>query len=94
MSDVSSFESEIAYLRETPVAEILGNHVFVLVQLAAVYLAATPPNLSDAQLVLDTLGAILNAGSGRLGEHEALYKAALAEAQQAYVRAANPTNDH
>ena len=79
---------EIAYLRSTPVETVLGNHFFVLVQLAAVHLATTPPNLPAAQLVIDTLAAMLNAGGTRLGEHVELYKNALAEVQQLYVRAA------
>lgn len=79
---------EIAYLRQTPVEAILGNHVFVLLQLGAFRLGETPPNLAAAQLVIDTIGAILNAAGDRLGEHTDLYKNALAELQQAYVRAA------
>ena len=88
MTDTADFENEIAYLRETPVEQILGNHIFVLLQLVAVHLAATPPKLSDAQLVIDTLSAIIETGGDRLGEHVGLYRTALAEVQQAYVRAA------
>jgi hypothetical protein len=81
------FSDEIEYLRNTPVEQILGNHVFVLLQLVAVYLAATPPNLSSASLVIDTLVAMIDAGGDRLGEHAPLYRTALAEVQQAYARA-------
>jgi len=88
VTDTADFENEIAYLRETPVAQILGNHIFVLLQLVAVHLAATPPKLADAQLVIDTLSAIIETGGDRLGEHVGLYRTALAEVQQAYVRAA------
>jgi hypothetical protein len=79
---------EIAYLRETPVETVLGNHFFVLLQLAALQLSATPANLPGAQLVIDTIAAMLQAGGGRLGEHVELYKNALSEVQQLYVRAA------
>jgi hypothetical protein len=79
---------EIAYLRSTPVETVLGNHFFVLLQLAAVHLGQTPPDLAAAQLVIDTIGAMLNAGGERLGEHVDLYRNALAEVQQLYVRAA------
>jgi hypothetical protein len=75
---------EIAYLRSTPVETVLGNHFFVLLQLAAVHLAATPPDLAAGQLVIDTVAAMLQAGGERLGEH----RNALAEVQQVYVRAA------
>jgi hypothetical protein len=84
----SSQSEEINYFRETPVETVLGNHVFVLLQLAAVRLAETPPDLKGAQLVIDTLAAMINAGGSRLGEHVDLYRSALAEIQQVYVRAA------
>jgi len=79
---------EIAYLRSTPVETVLGNHFFVLLQLAAVHLASTPANLPAAQLVIDSIAAMLEAGGDRLGEHVGLYRNALAEVQQVYVRAA------
>lgn len=80
---------EIAYLRSTPVETVLGNHFFVLLQLAALQLSSTPPNLPGAQLVIDTVAAMLRAGGERLGEHVELYRNALAEVQQLYVRAAS-----
>ena len=88
VTDTADLKNQIAYLRETPVEQILGNHIFVLLQLVAVHLAATPPKLADAQLVIDTLSAIIETGGDRLGEHVGLYRKALAEVQQAYVRAA------
>ena len=84
---------EIKYFRETPVETVLGNHVFVLLQVAAVHLAETPPDLVGAQLVIDTVGAMLGAGGTRLGEHVELYRSALAEVQQVFVRAAQPTKN-
>jgi hypothetical protein len=87
-NDVPLNESEeISYLRSTPVETVLGNHFFVLLQLAAVHLATTPPNLPAAQLVIDTIAAMLQVGGERLGEHVDLYRSALAEVQQVYVRA-------
>jgi hypothetical protein len=82
---------EIKYFRETPVETVLGNHIFVLLQVAAVHLAETPPDLAGAQLVIDTISAMINAGGNRLGEHVDLYRSALAEVQQVFVRAASPT---
>jgi hypothetical protein len=79
---------EIAYLHSTPVETILGNHLFVLLQVAALRLGDTPPDLAGAQLVIDIVSAMLNAARDRLGEHVDLYRSALAEMQQAYVRAA------
>ncbi len=80
--------AEAAYLRDTPVETILANHLFVLLQVAALRLAEEPPRLEAAQLVIDTVSAMLGAGGERLGEHAELYRQALAELQQAYVRAA------
>ncbi len=84
---------EIAYLKATPASTVLGNHFFVLLQLAALQLSATPPNLGDAQLVIDTIAAMLQAGGERLGEHVELYRNALAEVQQLYVRASVRPSD-
>jgi hypothetical protein len=90
-NDLPTDESnEIAYLRSTPVETVLGNHFFVLLQLAALQLSTTPPNLPGAQLVIDSIAAMLQAGGERLGDHVELYRNALAEVQQLYVRAATP----
>ncbi len=89
----ASESEEIAYFRDTPVETVLGNHIFVLLQVAAVHLAQSPPRLESAQLVIDTLGAMLSAGGERLGEHVALYRNALAEVQQVFVRAAALANE-
>jgi hypothetical protein len=78
---------EIAFLQAAPVEAILGNHMFVLLQVAALRLAETPPNLAAAGLVIDTVAAMVHAGGERLGEHVDLYRNALAEVQRAYVRA-------
>jgi hypothetical protein len=79
---------EIELLRTTPIELILGNHIFHLIQLAAVHLAATPSQLAQAQLAIDVVAAMIKAGDERLGEHVELYRNALAEVQQVYVRAA------
>ena len=65
---------------------VIGS-VHTDLQVAAVHLAETPPKLASAQLVIDTLSAMINAGGERLGEHVDLYRNALAEVQQVFVRA-------
>ncbi len=92
-NDTTNESEEIAYFRDTPVETVLGNHIFVLLQVAAVHLAQTPPRLESAQLVIDTLSAMLSAGGDRLGEHVSLYRNALAEVQQVYVRASTTTQE-
>ena len=86
VTESTELPEEIAYLQSTPVEQVLGNHIFVLLQLCAVHLAATPPNLPSAQLVIDLLVAMLDTGGERLGEHLPLYRSALAETQQAFAR--------
>jgi hypothetical protein len=83
----SDVHDELEYLRRTPAQDLLANHYFVLAQWAAVHLAASPADLAGAQLVIDVMSALLDAGDGRLGEHASLYRTALAEIQQVYVRA-------
>ncbi len=80
-------DSEIAFLRETPATDLLANHFFVLAQWAAVHLASSPADLVGAQLVIDVMAALLQAGGERLGANVTLYRNALAEIQQVYVRA-------
>lgn len=92
MSDDNDAVDEIAWIRSTPVDVILGNHLFHMIQLAAVHLADTPPNLPAAQLAIDVVHAMVEAGGDRLGEHVGLYRSALAEVQQVYVRAASATD--
>lgn len=85
--------AELEYLRSTPVTEILGNHFFVLLQVAALRLGETPPRLDEAQTLIDVLMAMLTAGGDSLGEHAPLYRSALSEVQQAFVRASSPASD-
>ena len=87
--DDDAVNDEMQFLQTTPVETILGNHIFHLIQLAAVYLAAPTPRLDAAQLAIDLVAAMLATGGERLGEHRDLYRQALAEVQQVYVRAAS-----
>jgi hypothetical protein len=82
-------QSELAYVRDTPADAILANHFFVLAHWSAVHLAQTPPDLTGAQLVIDTMSAMIEAGGDRLGANAVLYRSAVAEIQQVYVRAAH-----
>jgi hypothetical protein len=91
-NDADHEADEIELLRSTPIETIVGNHVFHLLQLAAVHLAATPPNLPAAQLTIDVVSAMVKAGGERLGEHAELYRNAIAEVQQVYVRAATKSD--
>jgi hypothetical protein len=84
----SAEEDEIELLLSTPIELVLGNYLFQLIQLAAVHLSATPAQLPQAQLTIDVVAAMLKTGDQRLGENVGIYRGALAEVQQLYVRAA------
>ena len=87
--DTTEFDAqaELEYLRETTAEDLLANHFFVLAQWAAVHLAAIPTDLVGAQLVIDVMSAVLDVGENRLGSNLPLYRSALAEIQQVFVRA-------
>lgn len=87
--DTSDFDAqtELNYLRDTTAADLLANHYFVLAQWAAVHLASSPPDLVGARLVIDVMAAMLDSGNERLGTNLPLYRSALAEIQQVFVRA-------
>jgi len=80
-------QAELEYLRQTPAEDLLANHFFVLAQWAAVHLASSPADLVGAQLVIDVMAALLDAGDERLGSNVPLYRTALSEIQQVFVRA-------
>jgi hypothetical protein len=80
-------QAELEYLRQTPAEDLLANHFFVLAQWAAVHLASSPADLVGAQLVIDVMAALLDAGDERLGTDVPLYRTALSEIQRVFVRA-------
>ena len=86
-SEDSDAAAGLEYLREVPAVDLLANHFFVLAQWAAVHLALSPADLAGAQLVIDVMAAMLDAGDERLGPNAPLYRTALAEIQQVFVRA-------
>jgi hypothetical protein len=73
-------------LARTPAGLVVANHAFGLFELAALHLSLDPPNLDDAQLAIDALGALVETMAGRLGEHEAQLKEGLAQLRIAYVQ--------
>jgi hypothetical protein len=88
MNDLMS-EDEIAALREAPADIVIANHVFHLLELAALHVSAEPAQLESAQLAIDAVAGILGALEGRLGERGALLGEGLAQVQLAFVRVAS-----
>lgn len=74
-----------ARLAETPSSIVVANHAMGLYELAAIHLSNDPPNLDEAKVAIDAMGAVVDALPGRLGEHEETLKAARSQIQLAFV---------
>lgn len=83
-------ETELAAIQQelasTPAAVVIGNHCVGLFQLAALHLSQQPPNLDDARLSIDALGALVEGLEGRLGADEPTLVDALAQLRLAFVQ--------
>ncbi len=83
-------EARMAELRQqladTPAELVVANHCFGLFELAALHLSLEPPQLAQAKLAVDALGALVEGLSGRLGEQEQQLRDGLAQLRLAYVQ--------
>ena len=83
-------EARMAELREalseTPASVVVANHCFGLFELAALHLSLQPPQLEEAQIAVDALGAIVEGLAGRLGPEEEHLREGLAQLRLAYVQ--------
>ena len=82
-ADLEALRTQLA---ETPVASIVANHCVQLYELAALHMSLRPPQLSEAAVAIDALGAVVEGLSGRLGEDEGTLHDALAQLRIAYVQ--------
>ncbi len=82
----AALEQELAAIRNTPAAYVVGNHAIQLFELARIHLTADPPNLADAQLVIDAMAGIVEGLAGRLGEDESTLTEGLAQIRLAFVQ--------
>jgi hypothetical protein len=73
-------------LLETPVAVVIANHCIGLFQLAVLHLEQSPPNLAEAKLAIDAMGAIIETLSSRLGEEERDLREALSQLRLGFVQ--------
>jgi hypothetical protein len=73
-------------LARTPAAVVVANHAFALFELARLHLSLKPPQLSEAQVAIDALGALLDGMTGRLGEQEADLRDGLTQLRIFYVQ--------
>ena len=81
--DVEALRQRLA---ETPAAVVVTNHCLGLWELAALHLSQQPPQLSEAAVAIDALGAVIERLEGRLGDDEATLRDALAQLRVAYVQ--------
>ncbi len=70
----------------TPASVVVGNHAMGLYELGAIHLSQQPPNLDEARLAIDALGALVEGMEDRLGEHKATLKDALHQIRMAFVQ--------
>ncbi len=77
----------------TPAEVVVGNHAMGLYELGAIHLSQQPPNLEEARLAIDALGALVDRLKGRLGEHEATLKDALHQIRMAFVQVSRTTEE-
>ncbi len=81
--EISELQQE---LLDADPASIVANHAYGLFELAALYLSATPPRLTEATLAIDSLAGLMSAVEDRLGDSSAELKEALRQLQLAYIQ--------
>ena len=74
-------------LATTPPEVVIANHAMGMYELAAIHLRQIPPNLNEASLAIDALGALVDGLEDRLGENEATLRQARQQLQQAFIAA-------
>ena len=83
-------EAELTALRDqlarTPAAVVVTNHCLGLWELAALHLSLRPPQLDEAAIAIDALGAVVDRLEGRLGDEESTLRDALAQLRLAFVQ--------
>jgi hypothetical protein len=73
----------------TPASVMVANQCMALFELAALYLSPEPPKLSDAQVAIDAMAAVIDAVGPRFGPNEKPLREALAQLRMAFVEAKN-----
>ena len=82
----AALQQELAAMRNTPAAVVIGNHAIHMFELARIHLTAEPPNFEDAQLAIDAMAAIVEGLAGRLGDDERTLADGLAQIRLAFVQ--------
>jgi len=82
-----------ARLLEADASAIVSNHAMGLYELAVLHLSQHEPNLAEASVAIDALGAIVDALEGRLGEAEPTLRDALGQLRIGFVQVKSQSND-
>ena len=72
-------------IASAPASVVVANHLMGFYELAAIHLSQQPPNMGEASVAIDALGAVVEKLPGRLGEAEATMRDALHQIRLAYV---------
>ncbi len=78
-------------LAATPASVVVANHAYGLFELAALHLGRRPPNLPEAQIAIDAMGALVEGMGDRLGEHGGQLQDGLAQLRLAFVHVSEAT---
>ncbi len=84
--EVAALQAQVhRELLEAPASVVVTNHCIGLFQLAALHLDQERPKLSEAQLAIDALAAVVDALGSRLGEDARPLRDALDNLRLAFV---------
>jgi len=75
-----------ARLAALPAEVVVTNHVMGLYELAAIHLAADPPDLRGAALAIDAVACLVEGLGARLGDDAPTMRDALANIRLAFVQ--------
>jgi len=88
-AQLQEMQAEMAEVRQqvlqAPAAVIIANHAMGIYEVAAIHLTADPPQLVEANLAIDALGAVVEGLEGRLGDAEPTLREALTHLRAAYL---------
>jgi hypothetical protein len=89
-AEAEAMAAEMAEVRrqlaDVPAAVVVANHVMGFYELAAIHLSQSPPNLAEARVAIDAMGAVVEGLAGRLGVNEPTLKDALGQIRLAFVQ--------
>jgi hypothetical protein len=73
-------------LAGAPADDVVANHAMGLYEFAAIKLGSEPPQLADARVAIDALGAVMDAVGGHLGRHTEALSEALDSIRMVWVQ--------